>query len=172
MSEKEKIIREKSINSPLEDIFNIEAGTTIVEYEETVGTDLVETEAYDDKDNEIESQFQEIYDKALDAYTDQIAQNETLEGKYVARNSEVAAQFLNTALNAVKEKSNVKIQKDKLVKKSAIGNVDGDVNLYQNNMVLDRNELIAMFREAQAQEKSIIPVDESTGDTPNGDDKN
>ena len=98
---------------------------------------------YDAKDNEIESQFDEIFTKALDAYDEQIENTEDLDGKYMARNSEVAAMFLNTALNAAKEKAALKTHSDKL-KVAKEKNTTGS-NVTNNNLIIDRNQLLKML---------------------------
>ena len=103
---------ETLMEHPLEEAFDIEPGTTITTKTERT-TELVAAEQYDDKDVEIEEQFQEIYDAAMAAFDDQVAEAEVVEGKYKARNMEVATQLLTAALHAAKEKSNQKKEKDK-----------------------------------------------------------
>jgi len=129
---------EVPIDHPLEEIFDIEAGTTLIPRTEKE-TDLAEAEEYDEKDNEIEDQFQEVYDAALAAFEDQVAEAELVEGKYKARNMEVGAQLLNTALAAAKEKSNMKQHKDKnAVAKGKLGAKTTNNTL----IVADRNEIL------------------------------
>ncbi len=126
------------IEHPLEEIFDLEPGTTIMPRTEVV-TDLVEAEEYDDKDNEIEEQFQSVYDHAISAFEDLSAESEVVEGKYKARVGEVANQALSTALNAAKEKANLKKHKDKIeVSKGKLGTKTINNNL----IVADRNELL------------------------------
>ena len=108
------------------------------EAEEIVGT-LSEYEAAHNKDDEIEGQFQEVYEKAMDAFDEQSTEAELVDGKYKARNAEVAAQYLNTALHAVKEKSNVKQHKDKMVVAKEKAKTPGTVN---QNLFVDRNDLL------------------------------
>ncbi len=126
------------IEHPLEEIFDIEPGTTSMPRTEVV-TDLVEAEEYDDKDNEIEEQFQAVYDHAISAFEDLSAESEVVEGKYKARVGEVANQALSTALNAAKEKANLKKHKDKIeVSKGKLG-----AKTINNNLIVaDRNELL------------------------------
>ena len=154
MSE-EKEIKTKTVEHPLEEVMGIERGTTLVEYEETLPTELVEHQEYDDKDAEIEEQFQEVYDKAMDAFDAQSDITDQVEGKYAARNAEVAAQFLNTALNAAKEKSGQKQHKDKLEVSKQNAGKPGTV---QNNLIMDHNE---MMRLLNGEAKDITP-DESS----------
>jgi len=103
---------ESLMEHPLEEAFDIEPGTTLTTKTER-STELAVTEQYDEKDREIEDQFQEIYDAAMAAFEDQCAEAEVVEGKYKARNMEVATQLLNSALHAAKEKASQKKEKDK-----------------------------------------------------------
>lgn len=103
---------ESLMEHPLEEAFDIEPCTTITTKTER-STELAVTEQYDEKDEEIEGQFQEIYDAAFAAFEDQVAEAEVVEGKYKARNMEVATQLLNAALHAAKEKASQKKEKDK-----------------------------------------------------------
>ncbi len=148
---------EKEIEHPLEEVFDIEPGTTLVEYEEHVPTVLVEDQKYDDKDSEIEEQIQEVYDKAMDAFDAQQEITEQVEGKYAARNAEVAAVFLNTALNAAKEKLTQKAHKDKLDVSKQNAGTPGTVN---NNLIMDRNEAMKLLRESQQRNEPKDITDE------------
>jgi len=126
------------INHPLEDVFDIEEGTTLVTRTEQT-TELVVADEYDGKDIEIEDQLQVIVDLALASYEDLSVEFETTEGKYKARIGEVANQTLTTALNAVKEKANMKLHKDKLeVSKGK----SGAKTINNNLIVADRNEIL------------------------------
>jgi hypothetical protein len=139
MTSNNKVIKTKTIEHPLESVFNIEEGTTIVEYKESLPAELVDHQEYDEKDDEIEGQFQEVYTKAMDAFDVQSDIVDTVEGKYAARNAEVAVQFLNAALNAAKEKGGLKQHKDKLEATKQNGGGPKTVN---NNIIIDRNELL------------------------------
>lgn len=150
-----KEIKQKAIEHPMEEMLDITPGTTIVEYQER-STDLVVHEAYDDKDVELEDQFQEVYDSAMDAFEDQMGQTDVVEGKYKARNSEVAVNFLNTALNAAKEKAELKKHKDKLKKGGTGGDGhQGSSKTINNTFIMDRNELLDAIR--QGKEIDITP---------------
>lgn len=126
---------------PMEEVFDLEPNTTIVQREERE-TEMVASEEYDPKDVEIEEQFQEVYDAAMGAFESQCDEAEVVEGKYKARNAEVAVQFLNAALAAAKEKSGLKQHKDK--QGIAQGKLRGGPgNTINNNLVVaDRNDLL------------------------------
>lgn len=129
----------------MDDVLGIEPGTTVVEYQEREHTELTDCETYDDKDVEIEEQFQEVYDLALEAYENSAEVGQTIEPKYKARNDEVAAQYLTLALNAAKEKMSLKVNKDKLTQQAAKG---GGGNTTNNNLIIDRNSLMEMLDAA------------------------
>lgn len=152
----DKITVETTIEHPLEEAFDIERGTTIVEREESLPLALVEHEEYDNKDKELEDQLEEIRSAAMDAFDAQNDVIETVDGKYAARNAEVAVQFLNTALDAVREKSNLKKHKDKLTIDKANAGKPGTQNNTVN--IFDRNELLRLMNGEQT--KDITPPKE------------
>ena len=132
---------EKEITHPLEQVFDIEENTTVVEYKE-VKTDLVPYEPYDEKDNELEGQLQDLYDLALEAFENQQDDAETIEPKFKARNAEVAAQYLKTALEAAREKRQMKEHKDKIVVKEKSGATTN------NNLIVgDHNAFMEMLED-------------------------
>ncbi len=142
-TEKEKI--EVPINHPMESILDIEEGTTMVPAIRRT-TDIVVSGQYDDKDDEIDGQFQEVYDLSLEAFETQAQEAELVEGKYKARNGEIAAQYLNIALNAAKDKANLKGNKDKL--SLAAEKITRPSGMTQNNLIVgDRNEILKALLE-------------------------
>ena len=147
MSDKTKIIEgEKPIHHPLEEVFEIEEGTTIVPHVART-TEMIVHEEYDKKDGELEEQFQEVYDAALGAFEGQMDEAELVEGKYKARNGEVAVQFLNAALAAAREKAGLKKHKDKVaIEKGKIGTPKTQNN---NLIIADRNELLKQFMDIE-----------------------
>ena len=82
----------------------------------------------------------------MGAFESQLEEAELVEGKYKARNGEVAVQFLNTALGAAREKSVLKQHKDKVtVQKGKIGTVHNHNNL----IVADRNEILKTLQQGK-----------------------
>lgn len=136
-------IKEKAINHPLEDILDLEPGTTMMEVPDRLPTEIVTTDDYDKKDKEIETQLQEVYDAAMTQFEVTCEEAEKVEGKYKARNGEVAIQALNTALAAVRTKAEVKSSKDKVKVKAT---ASGPRTLNQN-LIVDRNELLKLLEE-------------------------
>lgn len=126
---------EKNVSHPMEEIFEIEECTTIVPYKE-VKTDLVPYEPFDNKDKELEEQFQNLHDRAIEAFENQQEDIEVIDPKYKARNAEVAIQYLRTALEAVQSKSLLKQHKDKINVKQKTGTVNNNVVLANRNDII------------------------------------
>lgn len=124
----------------LEATFDIEPGTTIVPVVETIPTVLTPAEEYDNKDVEIEQQFQEVYDAAMTAFEVTSETVSQIEPKYRARNEEVAVQYLNTALAAAREKAGLKGHKDKMAVTKV--KASGPQTVNNNLIVADRNEIL------------------------------
>lgn len=138
---------EKLINHPLEQLFEIESGTTIVEYHEVLPEKPIEMPNYDKKDDEIEIKLEEIYATAMGQVTLVADEMERVEGRYKARIGEVTATMLNVALGAVREKRIMKEHKDKLTPgKPATGSVTNNTLVVaSDSIVADRNELLRAF---------------------------
>lgn len=135
---------EQETDHPLEEFFNIKPGTTVVEHvERSSELTVVDHSAYDDKDKEIESQFEEVYDAAMETFHDTIEQLDDIEPKYKNKSREVAVQFLNAALAAAEKKAVMKANKDKLESKASTNNYT------QNNLIFDRNELLKSIRSGK-----------------------
>lgn len=161
-TEKEEI--EVATQHPMENLLDIEEGSTMVPAIQR-NTDLVVDVQYDDKDVEIEEQFQEVYDLALEAFEAQSAEAELVEGKYKARNGEIAAQYLNTALNAAKEKSSQKMHKDKTT--LAANKVTSPTGMTQNNLIVgDRNDILkTLMNNSEPEPIDVTPTDTSSNET-------
>ncbi len=141
---------------PLEDFFDIEKETTEMVVTERK-TELAEYSQYDEKDKELESDYQMIMDKALDL-VDRIKTHidEGAEAKFLARLSEVAGQNLNLALSAAEKKAKLKDNKDKFEhKKNTDANKTGAVT---NNtvIVMDRNEMLKRIMDETVIDAEII----------------
>ena len=140
------IKKEKIINHPLEDVFDIQKNSTIVEYTETLPAPLANSPVYDDKDNEIDLQFEEVYIHAMNRVIAMGDEIERVEGKYKARLGEVTATMLSVALNAAKEKRELKQHKDKLL---AQKENSGPSTVNNNLVVTDRNEILKLLQEGK-----------------------
>lgn len=127
---------------PLEELLDIEGGTTEMIKTEYVPTETIDVSTYDDKDMEIEEQFDEIYNLALQGVVDMGDQLEQVEGKYKARMGEVRTSTLQVALNAAREKAALKAHKDKLSGRPG-STISGDVTNHttNNNMIITQADL-------------------------------
>lgn len=134
--------KEILVGDPLEDVFDIDPGTTMEEVKIPIDEPAIIPDVYDSKDAEIEKQLQEIYLSAMSQFDAQSTGIRNVEGRYKARNGEVAIQALNTALQAVRAKADIKLGKEKLSSKER-GKVPNTVN--QNLIVADRNELLKIM---------------------------
>lgn len=100
--------------NPLDELFNTPPAKEVVEYEETTEGALAELAAPTDapekdaEDVEIDGKIDTVYNAAIDAFNNQTAYTEIIEPRYAARNAEVAAQYLNIALNAAATRARVK----------------------------------------------------------------
>ena len=146
-----RITSTKATSHPLEEAFNIESGTTMMEYSATVPDDVVKLPDYDEKDDEIEGKLEEIYSTAMNQVIIVADEIERVEGKYKARMGEVTATMLSVALGAVREKTILKVHKDKLMsmRTNTAQQRGGVVN---NNLVVtaDRNEILRMLMSQEA----------------------
>lgn len=145
-----KVITETFVEHPMENVLDIPPGTTVVTKHEFVPTELVIHEQYDNKDTEIETQLENIYTAAMTEFEVQAGSAELAEGRYKARNAEVAVQYLNAALSAVREKSVLKQHKDKLsiAKASA-----SSVKTVNNNLVVaSHNDILRMLHKKEEEQ--------------------
>lgn len=140
------VTSEQLIEHPLEEILDIEAGTTLVEYKEVLPAETVKMANYDGKDNEIEGQLEEIYSVAMTQVTNISDEMDRVEGRHKARIGEVTATMLNVALSAVREKANMKMHKDKLSPATGSTTVNSGGTVTNNNLIVaDRNEIMRMM---------------------------
>ena len=143
----------KLTDNPLEQIFDIEPGSTISKVqpvEQTQQTtEIVSTNDHDtaslinEEDTAVSSQLATIYGYAIDAFEQQTQMVQEVDPRFAARNAEVAAQYLNIALNSVETRAKIRHNKLKL-------KVDGGTpNTVNNNLIVaDRNEILKMLANA------------------------
>lgn len=152
--DRERKVMERIVQHPLEQVFNLPPNSTTVESFVPRETELVLADGYDDKDVEIEANFQEVFDKAMDVFDEMQESMLATESITHAAKQETASMMLTTALNAAKEKARMKEHKDKLRSKAISGGatIEGGTTNTQNNIFLSTSELIKMM----ASEKSPI----------------
>jgi hypothetical protein len=138
---------------PLEDVFDIEEGTTMMP-QIVRNTEFKVAEQYDEKDVEVEGQFNEIYDAAMGAFESQFQEAELVEGKFKARAGEVAVQFLNTALEAARSKSTLKAHKDKLT--TDLMKNTGPKTVNNNLIVGSQSEILKRLEDMLGEEDEAV----------------
>lgn len=138
---------EKKIKHNLEELFNIEEASTSlpIVYEPK---ENVEAESYDNKDKEIDDQYQEIYNAAMESFYAQMDDVHVVDPKYKARTGEIGVQLLQAALNAAQAKANLKQTKEKM--EISAQKATGPKTLNQN-LIVDRNDLLKMLSEEPAE---------------------
>jgi hypothetical protein len=135
----------KNIEHPLEEVFDIERGSTVITREEQ-HTELLAVDGYDAKDQEIEEGIQEVFDKAMSAYTIIQDECEDIEGRYLPRMMEVGVQHLKLALDAVNSKAKIKELKDKLV----VSEKNKGPKTVNQNLFVNREDLLAALLEGES----------------------
>jgi hypothetical protein len=137
---KEIIYTEKTISHPFEDALGIEPNTTVVQVPTTVG-ELVDSPVYDDKDVEIEQDYQKVIDTALEVVTGLQDAIDSAEPRHHARMTEVTSQMLNVAISAINGKAKIKERKDKNV-----ASTNQPPKTVNNILTIDRNELLRKLK--------------------------
>lgn len=127
---------------PLEEHFDIERGSTEIVVTKR-NTELTEYQPYDEKDKELEQDYQLVMDSALDL-VDRLREHIDggAEAKFLARLAEVAGQNLSLALTAAEKKAKLKDNKDKFnFRKSA---APGNKNITNNTTIIaTQSEVLA-----------------------------
>jgi hypothetical protein len=167
--------------SPFEALFDIEPGSTEPAtllppdaftktggdlVDPTTGEVVAQTADADDatldkedrlEDLKTQAQLGTIHDAAMGAFHQQQALSQQVDPKFSARNSEVAAQYLGIALNAVTARvtANNNRQKLRIAKKTA-----GSPNTVNNNVIVaNRNDIL---RQLFAKDMGPAPTEKVT----------
>lgn len=127
------------IAHPFETLFDLDAVSTQVDTDSVV-LDLVPYDQYDTKDCEIEQQIETIYNTAMLAFAaqTQYVASQPPDASAQAKNMDVAKGFLDSALNAVNAKMNLKNTN----KKNTIAERKVETNVTNNNLIIDRDTLL------------------------------
>lgn len=146
------------IDHPLDLFFDIEPGNTdltvpvpppvalpVIVDENPIERKVDATSVDLDQEDRLEDiknaeQLDTIQTAAMQAFYQQQAISQTVDPKFSARNSEVAAQFLKTALDAVNARSEAKYKRQKM--RLATSTAGKPTHLQQNLIVADRNSLL------------------------------
>jgi len=91
----------------------------------------------------VDQSLLDLYDKALEAYEEQINNAQLVEPRFAARNMEVAKMFLDSAFDAIalRQKQIEHVDKKEMAEQKLLGR--NSPHLTQNNYILgDRNEIL------------------------------
>lgn len=152
MNEKKVEIVQVPFEHPMEQIFGLTPGSTMVDRYVAMEPEedeepQAEAVTYDDKDNQIDGQFQQIFDAAYMTFEAQRMATEGMNPQFQARALEVAQQFLNTALAAVSEKAKLKAAKDKV---KAAPTSAGPGHTTNNTIIMGRNDMLKHIMDQAA----------------------
>lgn len=144
------------IVNPLDELFNTErqVENEVVEYDEVTEGDLVPAEAppeKDEEDVEIDKKIDGVYDAAIEAFNTQTAYTQIIEPRYAARNAEVAANYLNIALNAATARGRLKTDR----KRATAFIPHGNGSKTSTNVVVASREDILRMMSVDAETKEI-----------------
>jgi hypothetical protein len=144
--------------SPFEQLFDLEPGSTEPLAPLKTSTSLIDPSTSEilemvpeptveelDKEARLEDmiivkQLDTIHARSMQAFEQQQAMSQEVDPKFSARNSEVAAQFLNIALSAVNSRSEAKYKRQKMM--LAAGSIGKPTQVQNNLIVADRNTLL------------------------------
>jgi hypothetical protein len=153
---------------PLEEVFDMTAGEYFEnkqEYDEVLQSELpstiintsklaVQQEIIkDEEDTNIDNNIDNIYNKALAAFNQQTEMVEVVDPRYAARTAEVAANYLNIALNAMAIKSKVKNDRYRRSSSGFIPYTNGPKTVNNNLIVADRNDILKMMKQDKDKEE-------------------
>lgn len=136
--------------NPLNDLFDIDdemtSGTEIDEYEQASEAEITalavpQTPEKDAEDIENDKRFDNIHEVAMETFQNQMAYTDIIEPRYAARNAEVAANFLNLALQAATAKAKIKADRKRI--NTFIPNAGGKVT--NNTIVASREDILKMI---------------------------
>jgi hypothetical protein len=172
--------------SPLENLFDIEPGSTptLQDYVQVQPNELIDpstgeiiTPRVDASEEElrredrlddlrIDGQLNEIHGAAMQAFYQQQTMSQQVDPKFSARNSEVAAQYLNIALSATSTKAKTRYDRQKIriaSKAGAAGGTGGAMGQTTNNLIVaDRNSLLASLFSQDFEKTMKQQLDDET----------
>lgn len=144
--------------NPLDELFDVDGSdrNEMVEYDQAtegeiaaMATPPAETPK-DAEDIEIDSKIDAVYDAALETFQNQMAYTEIIEPRYAARNAEVAASYLNIALQAAATRARVKGDR-----KRNGQFIPGMGNKVTNNTIVATREEIMRMISVDADHKEV-----------------
>lgn len=137
------------LQNPLDNLFDIDSSDReMVEYDQTDEATALSTlppangaaPEKDEEDKEVDRKIDEVYDHAVTTFQNQMAYTEIIEPRYAARNAEVAATYLNIALQAAATRARVKGDR----KRVGVF-IPGGNRTTNNTIVATREEIMRMI---------------------------
>jgi hypothetical protein len=101
---------------------------------------------------DIETSVEDVYERGMEAFEEQVNNASIVEPRYAARNMEVAKGFLDTALEAAKLVQKDRVDEAKIAIARARFNlpqVAGDLVQNKTVIIADRNEIIKALRDGK-----------------------
>lgn len=133
-----------------ENVLGIPSGSTEV-VKTRITSETKPHDDYDEKDGEIEQDFLDVHDKAMELYETLLDEIDDADQAKVSRLSEVAGQILNTALNASERRRVLKQHIDTIKQKDrVIDNKSGPTNQTNNILVGTHEDLQALLDKMEA----------------------
>ena len=117
------------MNNPLDEFFQ----TQVVKKEEVSDAPVLPPDT-----TPVDTRTNEIYEKALEAFKDQMELSSMVDPKYAARNAEVAAIYLKLALDAVNTAHKREVEKSKPAKGGTAGTINNTMIVADRNEILDK----------------------------------
>jgi len=127
---------------PLENVFDLEEHSTqrsLVAPTPVETLPAITTAQYDEKDSSIDTELAAVQAEAMAVANEMKSQMAFADPRGLPRMGEVAIQALNTALDAIKQKADIKKHKDKL---ASSGGIDSVNNVTNNTLIIDRSALL------------------------------
>lgn len=146
----------KLTSHPMEKFLDIDENSTEMVVTKR-NTELLPYEQFDDKDKEIETDYQIVMDSALDIVdrVTGIMDKGAVEPKHIARLTEVVGQHLTIALSAAEKKAKLKENRDRLELRKTQKSGNG-ANITNFNIITDRNSLLKHLRQTVEGEYAVI----------------
>lgn len=129
-------------SNPLEEVFDLHQHSTVVPIAPPASTEAfpaVTTGRYDEKDQAIELELTNVHAEAMAIAAEMKSQMSFADPRALPRMGEVSIQALNTALDAVRQKADIKKHKDKLLTGAG---ADLTQNVTNNTLIIDRSALL------------------------------
>ena len=148
-------MKQSVFHNPLDQLFNVEDNGTdyALEYAQVNENQIEVLDAEpaqapvvtDSEDRENDAKIDRVYNMAMAAFEDQNAIASSVDEKFAARNAEVAANFLNIALNAATAKA--KLKNDRRRVTQFIPNGQNTSKTTNNVIVASQEDIMKMINK-------------------------